>query len=67
LLNCHGKHPTLYRLVEIRKQNALEERNETKLERKGRNMTFLELTEGRGLTENGIKMSEENVAIEQRV
>jgi len=30
-------------------------------------MTFLELTEGRGLTENDIKMFEENVAIVQRV
>lgn len=55
LLNYHDHQPTLDHLVEIRKQGALEV-EEPMSEPKERTMTVLKLTEGRGVTETGIRV-----------
>jgi hypothetical protein len=55
---------SLGRLVEIRKQNALEETEEPEPEPepepKERTVTVLKLTAGHGLAQVGIKVSEDN-------
>jgi hypothetical protein len=58
LLNCHDKELTLYNVVEIRKQSALEEVKEAETDPKERTVTVLELTEGLELGEGGIKVFE---------
>jgi hypothetical protein len=59
ILNYHDHNLTLDQLVEIRKQNAHEEREGPEPEAKERTMTVLKLTEGLGLTEAGIKVCED--------
>jgi DNA-binding Xre family transcriptional regulator len=45
-------------LFEIHKQSAIEEAEETDPESKARNLTVSDLTEGFGLTEDGIRVLE---------
>jgi hypothetical protein len=51
---------TLDQLVEIRKQNAVEETEQPEPEPKERTVTILKLTAGHGLAQVGIKVSEDN-------
>jgi cysteine synthase len=59
LLNYHDQELTLGHLVEIRKQSAVEEAEEPEPDPKERAMTVLNLTEGLGVTEAGIKVFED--------
>jgi hypothetical protein len=65
LLNSHGQELTLDDLVEIRKQSALEEAEESEPECKERTVTVLNLAEGRGVTEADIRMFEDIDSNEQ--
>ena len=59
LLNSSDQKLTFDHLVEIRKQSALEEAQEPEPERKERTERVVKLTEGLGLTEGGIRVSED--------
>ena len=56
MLKFHDPKPSLDCLVEIHKQSALEEAEGPEPWPKERTMTIWKLTEGRGLTDAGIKV-----------
>jgi hypothetical protein len=59
LLNYHDQELTLDYNVEIRKQSALEEAEEPDPEPKERTVTVSKLSEGLGLIEGGVEVSED--------
>ena len=59
MLNSRDQKLAFDHLVEIRKQSALEEAQEPEPERKERTERVVKLTEGLGLTEGGIRVSED--------
>jgi hypothetical protein len=65
LQNSHDQELTLDDLVEIRKQSAFEEAEETEPEYKERTVTVLNLAEGRGLIEADVKVFQDVDSNEQ--
>jgi hypothetical protein len=66
LLNSHDQEPTVYYLIESRKQSAREEAEKPEPEPKERTMTVLKLTVWIGLIEGGIRAFEDIYWNEQR-
>jgi hypothetical protein len=61
LPSSHERELTLENLVEIQKQNTLEEDDEPEPEPGDRAVTVSELTEGHGFTDTGIWVFEGNI------
>lgn len=59
LLICHDQHVTPHELLEIRKKGALKQAEELRPAPKERITAVLNLTEGLGLPESGIRKSED--------
>jgi hypothetical protein len=66
LPNSHEQVLTLENLVEIQKQNTLEEAEEPKPGPEDRTVTVSELTEGLGFRDSGIRVFEGKDSNEQR-
>jgi len=64
--NSHEQELTLKTLVEIQKQNTLEEAEEPEPGPEDRTVTVSELTEGLGFTDTGIRVFEGKDSNEQR-